>query len=378
MPVLAPIALAAITASLLALPVTPALFELRNRDDATPLPVSRHNGRISNFAETFRSQIEPLSAQLAACRLYNELSRVSLEGFDVLLVGSNDFDFDPALIRSVAAIMFAGPAVIPPAVLVNADIYAEDTLELREGAVLRAAFASGNITLDKNSSVLRWLHSQAGVLLKPGSAAQGRLSAQRIALSAGSYFQRVNAPQVLTVDAQELDANTAEFVNRDSCRLPLHGHHADANKPDGSKDVKQKYRPVSEDATVSALPRRRVHGDFVLPDGEFLTSNIVASGEIRISQGACLSGSVKGHRDIVIEEGASVRGSVVSERNVHLGPSCFVAGPIMAEMGVDIGQDSQIGELDSPSTVSSPRIQIAPHCWIHGTIWAREQGSIKG
>jgi cytoskeletal protein CcmA (bactofilin family) len=362
MPLLAPIALSAITASLLALPVTPALLELRQRLDAAPLPVSRHNGRIENFAETFRSRLEPLRPQLAACRLQNDLSRVSIHGLDVLLVGLNDFNFDPALIRSVAAVMFAGPAVIPPAALVNADIYAEDTLELSEGAALRAAFASGNITLGENSSVLRWLHSHTGVLLKPGSAAQGRLSAaQRIALSSGCYFQRVHAPQILTVANRELSSAS--------------GSVAQTNR---NQDANQKHKVDLPVEAASLHSRRRIHGDFVLPDGEFFATNIVATGKVRIGCGACLSGSVKGHRDVVIEEGASISGSVVSERSVHLGSGCFVTGPIMAETGVEIGQGSQIGELDSPTTVSSTRIQIAPHCQIHGTIWAREQGSIGG
>jgi predicted acyltransferase (DUF342 family) len=380
MPVLAPIALTAITACLLGLPVAPALFELRRRHDAAPLAVSRHSGRISNFAESFRSRLEPLLAQLAECRLRKELLRVAIEGLDVLLVGCDDFDCDPALIQSVAAIMVAGPAVIPPGVLVSADVYAEDTLELGEGAALRAGFAIGNITLGENSSVSRWLHSQAGILLKADSAVHGRLSAgQWIALSAGCSFQRMNAPQILTLDTPELDANTPGLLNRDLSHAGGHVDWINTNKVDANKlDQNKKGGVDSEDATASSIPRRRIHGNFVLHPCESLTGNIIATGEVRISNGSCLSGSVKSYRNIVIEEGASVRGTVVSERSVRLDARCLVVGPIMAETSVVIGEGSRVGELSSPTTVSSPRIQIAPGCRIHGTIWARESGSIKG
>jgi cytoskeletal protein CcmA (bactofilin family) len=380
MPLLAPIALTAITASLLGLPIAPAVFELRRRRDAAPLPVSRHNGRISNFAESFHSRVEPLLAQLVECRLRNKLSRVEIEGLDALLVGRHDFNFEPAIIQSVAVVMFAAPVIVPSAMIVIADIYAEETLDLSEGAALRAAFALGNITLGENSSVLRWLHSQTGICLGRGSAVHGRLSAgQWIALSAGCSFQRMNAPQILTLDTQELDASTPGLSNRDLSHASGHVDWIKTNKADANKQDQNKKGGVdSEDATASSIPRRRIQGGFVLHPGESFKGNIIATGAVRISNGSCLSGSVKSYKDIVIEEGASVRGTVVSERSVCLGPASFVAGPIMAETGVVIGGGSRVGELDSPTTVSSTRIQIARRCRIHGTIWARERGSIEG
>src|SRR5579864_5564917 len=89
MPSWAPLALTTLTAALLALPVTPALYELWKRADATPLPTSRHDGRIANFAEAFRSRIQPLLPELEHCAGRQVLSRTSVEGMEVLLVGCN-------------------------------------------------------------------------------------------------------------------------------------------------------------------------------------------------------------------------------------------------------------------------------------------------
>src|SRR5579862_7879832 len=118
-----PLALTTVTAALLALPVTPALYELWKRADATPLPASRHDGRITNFAEAFRSRLQPLLPQLELCRNQRELVRTCIEGMDVLLVGRDDFDFDPRLTDGIAAVMLSEAATIPPGFVVEADVY---------------------------------------------------------------------------------------------------------------------------------------------------------------------------------------------------------------------------------------------------------------
>ena len=100
-----PLLLIAVTMGLLALPVTPALYELHKREDASPLPTSRHDGRITNFAESLRSRLEPLRSELRACRLNRELSYSSVKGMKVLVVGSEEFDFDPAAAKDVAVVM---------------------------------------------------------------------------------------------------------------------------------------------------------------------------------------------------------------------------------------------------------------------------------
>jgi len=130
MPSWAPLALTSVTAALLALPVTPALYELWKRGDATPLPTSRHDGRIANFADVLRSRLEPLRPQLERCRSQRELLRTCIDGMDVLLVGCNsqDFDFDPRVIEGIDAVMFSQDALIPAERVVEADVYSDGAL----------------------------------------------------------------------------------------------------------------------------------------------------------------------------------------------------------------------------------------------------------
>ncbi len=346
----APLALTTITAALLALPISPALFELWKRADAAPLPTTRHDGRIANFAEVFHSRLEPLRPQLEQCRTERKTSRTSIVGMKVLLVGSDDFDFDPRLTEGIDALMFSAAAMIPAGRVVDADVYADGALALGQGAALRAAMGVGDIVLEKHSSVLRWMHARGSIYLRQGSAAYGRLSAeQSIRLERGCAFEHMHAPQILTVEGSE-DSQGA----RD---LPVGG---------------------ACDVFLSSRPRIRVQGNFVLPARETLNANVIATGELRLGAGARLFGSAKSYKDTVLDEDACVHGSIVSRETIRLGSRCFVAGPVTAEGDVLIARGSRVGAPDALTTISSGSAQIAPGCHLHGTVWARVRGIVEG
>jgi hypothetical protein len=350
----APLALTSLTAALLALPVTPALYELWKRADAAPLPTSSHDGRIANFAEVFRSRLQPLLPQLERCRNQSELSRISMEGMELLLVGRDDFDFDPRLTEGIAAVMLSEAALIPPGYVVEADVYTGIGLDLGERAALRAALCEGDIILGENSAVLRWLHADGSIFLRRGSTAYGRLSAGRsIQLEPECGFERMSAPQITTVDTDRTDNFPAQ--------------------PDA-----RELQPADVcDMFASSRPRLRIQGNFVLPAGQTLNANVIATGELHIGAGAHLFGSAKSYKDTVVDEDACVHGSLVSGGTMHLGPRCFVAGPLMAEGDVLIARGSRVGGPDALTTISSSGIQIAVGCQLHGTVWARVRGSVE-
>ncbi len=353
----APLALTVVTAALLALPVTPALLELWRREDATPLPTTRHDGRIGNFAEIFRGRLEPFRPQLERCEAVGEVSRASAEGMEIMLVGASDFDFHPQTTEGVNALMLGQSAAIPAGRVVEADVYADGTLELGPGAALRAGLASSDIKLGENSSVLRWLHADGNVYLRRGSTAYGRLSAgESIGLERGCGFERMHAPRIFTVDGEDGMVSSRTHLRQNRADM---GHLAD-------------------DVLDSSRPRIRVQGNFVLPAGETLNANVIATGEVRVGAGARLLGSAKSYGDTVIAEDACVHGSIVCRETVRLGERSFVAGPVMAEGDVMIARGSRVGGPDALTTISSRGAQIAAGCQLHGTIWARVRGSVEG
>lgn len=356
----APLALTTVVAALLAVPVTPALYELWKRADATPLPTSRHDGRITNFAEVFRSRLQPLLPELERCRNQRELLRTCIEGMEVLLVGRDDFDFDPSLTDGIAAVMLSEAALIPPGFVVENDIYTNGGLDLGERAALRAALCEGDIILGGNSAVLRWLHADGSIFLRSGSRAYGRLSAGRsIRLAPGCVFERMFAPRIITVDGDQADGDQKDKLPalRDACE----------SHP-------------GTDATgmfTSSRPRLRIQGNFILAAGETVNANVIATGNVHFGPGARLLGSCKSYKDTIVDEAACVHGSIVSGGTMRLGPRCFVAGPLMAESDVLIARGSRVGKPDALTTISSCGIQIAAGCQLHGTVWARVRGIVE-
>ncbi len=207
-----------------------------------------------------------------------------------------------------------------------------------------------------------------------GSNAYGRLSAGlTIRLERGCGFEHMQAPQILTVDAQEDDASG--FLPSFLCSGAHVCQARDANGSpvdDSSSSGWPGWRCVA-----SSRPRLRIQGNFVLPAGETLNANVIATGELRVAAGARLFGSAKSYKDTIIGDDACVHGSIVCRGTVRIGSRCYVTGPVMAEGDVFVARGGRIGRPDAPTTISSCGAQIAPGCQIHGTVWARVRGNVE-
>jgi hypothetical protein len=364
----APLGLISVTAALLAVPVTPALYELRKRSDVAPLPTSRHDGWIENFSEVFCSRVKPLLLQLDQCRAQQMVSRTNHDGTEVLLVGRDDFDFDSAQMRGIAAVLCSNPT-IPAGRAVQSDVYAEHNLTLDGGSVVRAAFAHGDIALSTNSAVLRWMHAEGRIFLAEGSVVYGRLfAAEAIYLEPGSSFQHLHAPSILTVRADG---------GRAMADLPMSDAGANGSEKAVISGASDPRAAVIGDEPFAFRRRVRVDGDFVLPPGETLNANVIATGDLRLGSGSRLFGSAKSYRDTAVEQGATVAGSIISGRTLHLGPRCFVAGPILAERDVVVSRGARVGSLDALTTISCSTVRMAGDCRLHGTVWARVRGHVE-
>jgi hypothetical protein len=360
----APFGLLSVTAALLAVPVTPALFELRKRGDVAPLPTSRHNARIENFAESFRARIEPLLSQLELCSTTEEVIRTAHEGMETLLIGSESFDFDPNQICGLAAVIGQN-LTIPSGRVIQADIFASGNLHVGQGSAIRAALAQGDLILGEKSVALRWIHADGSVCLSTGSASYGRLSAREsIQLRPGSSFQRMHAPRIVTAAPRDFDS---ELMDSSLVRSET------LSRCEASELESAAYAGEA----LALRPRLRVHGDFALPAGESMEANVVASGNVRFCAGSRFLGNAKSYKDTILEDGASVQGSIVCGATLHLGPNCYVAGPIMAERDVVCSRGITVGAPDSLTTIACSSIRIAGGGRLHGTIWARVLGTVE-
>jgi hypothetical protein len=175
-------------------------------------------------------------------------------------------------------------------------------------------------------------------------------------LAPGCVFERLHAPRIIT-----------EFID-------------EQRSLDAAEDLQQIDNRRSDGANAfdASRPRLRVQGDFVLPAGETMYSNVIATGEVRIATGAHLFGSAKSYGSTIVEQSARIEGGLISAGTVYLESDSFVAGPISAEKDVRISRGSQIGAVSAPATVSANHIIFAVGCQLHGTVWAHAEGRIEG
>jgi predicted acyltransferase (DUF342 family) len=338
---------------MLALPLAPAVTELIRRRDAGPLATRKDDGHIGNFAAAFRRYVASLQPSLAACTARNSIVQAQLrDGQWATLVGVAGYcgEIDPNL---TTAALFSRAVWLSDGQVFTKDVYAADVLHGGKRNIFRALLGEKDIFLGEETQVLRWIHAEGKVIAAADSSLFGRFSAgEAICLSQGCRFERAHAPAIFAMINAEIPSPS--------------GHSA---------PVEDRKRPRK---APEKLGRSRIDGDLHLRVREMFLGNIVATGSIQVEQDTQIVGSAKAHGDIHLHDRAQIKGAVVSTASVHTGSNCFIQGPVLAESDVYVGVGTRIGTPDSPTTVSAPRIHLAPGCVIHGTAWARVEGRVEG
>lgn len=345
--------LTSVTGGLLALPLAPALIELLRRRDAGPLETRRDDGNIYNFATSFRRYVAPAQPILAKCALKESLEEVRLgDGQWGLVIGTSGHcdEIEP---DSSELTLFARAVWLRDGQRFSKDVYAAEVLHSGRGNVFRALLGEKDIFLDAESSVMRWVHADENLIAGTGASLFGRASAGKsICLAEGCRFERAHAPTI--------------FAGPET-QIPF-----SPQPPALSNRAAQKTRKKAE-----KIGRSRIHGDLRLRLGEMFLGNIVATGSMHVEKETQIAGSAKAHGDIRLDDRAQIEGAVVSAASLRTGSNCYLKGPLVAEDEICLGAGTRVGNLNSPTTITSPRIRIAGGCVVHGTIWARVEGRVE-
>jgi cytoskeletal protein CcmA (bactofilin family) len=342
-----PFALTAVAGAMVALPLTPALLELRQRRDAAAIPTQQHNADTRNFALAFRDYVRPLLPELAECARAGALRTVALPGgIRAILAGNGTPTEFVSGARIDTLLLCYEKTILPDRLTITGDVYANDTLVGGQFNVFRAALAERDLFLGEGSYVLRWAHAEDAIYAARGTTLYGRASAGgAIHLAPGCRFERMRARRIVT-DSGDGDP------------LPVVAVYSDFSTVD------------------FPLLRRRILDGSGLAAGEVVDTNIIAVRDLRIGEGCHVLGSIKGHGDVEVARGAKLEGSVVAAGVLRIAAGTVVRGPVLSEREIHIESNVQIGGPECPSTVSAPRIHIAPGVALHGTVWAREGGYI--
>ncbi len=343
MPVLQPLALIAATGAFAALPLGPALAELRRSRDAAALPIRRDDDNIRNFAETFRA--------FSHVHLERAAQQSAFEHSAAVLFRKGEFsqfvNADRELVRGV--VLCQSEITLGHNMVFRDDIYCAGTLIGGARNVYRSILTEQDLCLGEGSQVLRWVHADGSISAGGYCRLHERASASFIIyLRPGCTFRRMHAPVVAAVRGEL-----------------------------GRKPSRHTSIAATADTGLSRFPSR-LDGFFYLPAGGTHEGSVIARGKALLGAASRLAGNLKAHRDLHVNEQAEVDGSLVSSSSIHLGEECFVRGPVISERSVVIGAGAQVGSPECLTTISAPRISIAPGAVIHGTVWAREAGEVSG
>jgi cytoskeletal protein CcmA (bactofilin family) len=356
-PSLATVLLVLLAAVLFALPLLPAVQELRLKHDAEPLNViQQYAGEIRHFAYGFRNYIETIQQPLLHCVAQGTTATGTLpDGDEYLLLGGGDnlslASGGKIKGSSCPLVLAVGrDTALPGGLTFLKEIYAAGHLVGGEQSTYRAILGEKDIHLRRASKLMRWAHAVGSFRADHDCDLYGRVSSDReIALESGCIFQRLNAPR----------------IGMGSAAVAV--EHAPSPESNLSIDRQIPDRPIG---------RRLIAGDFEIRSGEVISGNIVTRGKLRIGAGARVRGSVKSNKEMVVEAGVTVEGSLISAATMHIGPRCQIHGPVISEHGILIESGTECGSAETPTTVSAPIIDVEEGGQFFGTLWARDEGLV--
>jgi len=350
---LAVAALFVFTAALFALPLLPAVRELRRKSDASPLTViQKHAGEIRYFADSFRTYLQPLEPILRECASSGQkASGVMPDGTEYLVLGSGNealaLPFGEKDRLCPVLLAAASDLTVSPGSIFLRDIYAQGRFVGGPNNQYRAVLADYEVHLGKGSRVMRWVHAGGELNAESDCKLHGRASSDsRIRLRPGCSFLRLNAPRI-EFGASPTEAPTPNF----------------------------NASPISSLPTFTRLLHE---GDFEIPSGETFQGDLVVRGRLRIGSGAQVRGSVKSGKAMILDSGVRIEGSLISAAKLLVGPDCIIQGPVISEHDLLIQTGTQCGVAHAPTTVSAPRIKIAGGVVVLGSVWARDHGEVLG
>lgn len=328
----------------MALPLAPALRELFSKRDANPLVTRKDDGKIDNFAKSLRAHCEAFlsGSDQEAGSHRNELVQIGNES--VLVVAETGCWSGAGQIA--VPVVCANEIELPDEFHGLKDFYCRSDLHSGRNNLFRALLSDRSIELREGTQVLRWIHAESELVAGRNCILFGRASAGRsLRLSPGCHFERMRAPVI--------------YSSADAARMPLRTESAPFSK-----------------LAQTGMGRTRVNGRVHVSAREEHYGDLVSNKTLQLDEQAAVYGSVKANGNIELRPRAEVDGSVVSTKRIHIGSGCFIKGPMIAEQEVFIDSGVQIGLPASPTTVSAPRIHLAPGVVLHGTLWARVEGRV--
>lgn len=333
---------------LLLLPLLPALQEWRWPTDVEPLRIDDDDA------------LDPMHM----AHRFGERLNQALQAGQILLGKTNIVRFRPTAAmwpllgeeiakRSSRRLWYLdGSAELPAGFDFLSEVAASDHLSTAPGRVYRALMAGGRLRLAPDCRVLRWLHGDE-VAIGVDCLLGGRVTAERsMHIDAGTRFSFLHAPTI--VFGRPGDAASSR------------------SQPSGVFVI---YAGLKHEMAQPFVRSRAAdEAPLTIDSNHAWRGDLVRRGDVVMGCDCRTLGSIKTHGSLVLGPGCHVSGSLFARGEIVLGPGCVVLGCIASETAIRLESGCQVGSPEQASTVTAPRLDIAPAVRVHGTVWAEDCG----
>ncbi len=335
-----------LTATVVLLPMLPALIEWRWPSDVVPLHIDTEDALDPPFlARSFAARLRNVLAD-GQQRLGRSLIALAPPGAVWTFI---ERERRSGLSRRVWHA--AGDIQLPAGMTFLAEVAAGRHLHTAPREVYRALSAGQQLHLAAGSTVLRWAHG-AQVDVHGGCMLAGRITAdEQITLWGAANFTLLHAPAVcFGIDPVRAAARLAPPLAVASAGLPA---------------------PVQWNAVAG---RGTCAAALTLRAGTAWRGDLVCQSDLTLGPRCSAGGSLKAHGHLLAGAGCHIAGNLVTHGRIALGAACAVQGSVISETEIVLGAGCVIGAPGRLATVSAPRILVAPDVVVHGTIWAGKVG----
>jgi predicted acyltransferase (DUF342 family) len=349
-----------VTLAIMFVPIIPALFEwLKPTDDKQLKIVQEFDSDTEHFAQGFADYIQKnFDGFIAENEKETNEDGVLKEGTGFTLLYSNEAQLSPRETKEKTLhrlLLAANDFELPSGISYHKEIYGKDSINSGENNNIRAVFAEKNLTIQKNTTIIRWAHAGDTLRTDGKCTLYGRVSAgNSIILSEHCSFERMRAP---IIQFGEYSEKTAPKTP--SPKLAINGLRALESLPNLKEQDGRRWL---------------VSGNLEIAPNSLFNGDIIATGDVIIGAGSVINGSVKSNGTMWLKDFVQINGSAVSAEDLLIAEAVEITNPIIAEGKLTIGKNSIIGTSDQPTSVNAPIIHCYNGARIYGTIWAYNSG----
>jgi hypothetical protein len=149
----------------------------------------------------------------------------------------------------------------------------------------------------------------------------------------------------------------------------------DRDRLEASRDTVSMEMLVPPEGALVAFGRWLIDGDFAVPAGATVDSDLVVSGTLRLGDGAVVRGAVKS-ATLIGGERVLYHGAIVATRRLALGAESRVVGPIVVEGEAELGVGCRVGGAADETTISAVSVRVGAGVSVFGEVWARGWGEV--